>query len=454
MFKISKAYRSWGRYPQTEPRAISSINWRQEGLRLDDQAESVLPFGYGRSYGDSCLNDDGVLLDTTGLNRFIAFDSENGILTCEAGVSLAEILRLIVPQGWFLAATPGTKFITVGGAIANDVHGKNHHSSGTFGCHVLEFELLRSDGERLRCSPSENVGYYRATIGGLGLTGVITWASFKLRKIPTGFIKSISIQFRNLQEFFALSEEYDHLPYNVSWADCLMTGKNMGRGLFGAGDFFDPPLGTKPLKDGPRIRFPFEMPVSLVNGLTTRIFNELYYHKQIKRYKEGVSHYNSFFYPLDAVEDWPHAYGRRGFLQYQFVIPYEESYEPLEQIFKRIVESGEASPLVVIKTFGDVASPGMLSFPRPGVTLALDFPFRGERTLKLLDELDAIVFEQENAALYPAKDARMSGESFRRSFPEWESFAEYIDPHFSSSFWRRVMDDVPETHAEPVLAVS
>jgi len=438
----TQRYSSWGRYPKAEPRSVKRITWRSDLPQLCEIEPPLLPFGYGRSYGDSCLNEDGVLLDTTPLNQFMAFDPETGLIRCEAGVSIEQILALIVPHGWFVPVSPGTKFVSVAGAIANDVHGKNHHVAGTFGRHITQFELLRSNGDRLICSPTENVELFKATIGGLGLTGLILWAEFQLKRVPTAFIDMESIQFQSTAEFFDLSQESAHIPYTVSWVDCLSTGRNFGRGLFSRGDFYDPPLGSdRELKKERPIPVLFEFPSFTVNTLTTRIFNEVYYRKQFKKHVRAVTHYNPFFYPLDVATDWYRVYGRRGFLQYQFVMPYEDSRKPIEEVLWRIARSGQASPLVVFKTFGDVESPGMLSFPRPGVTLALDFPNRGQATLDLLDELDEIVFAN-GGALYPAKDARMSPAHFRASYPNWEDFAQHVDPKFSSSFWRRVTADV------------
>lgn len=440
-------YQSWGRVPIAHNQQVEKIEWRHNLPKLNDFETSVLPYGYGRSYGDSCTNEGGTLLDITGLNHLIAFDRENGTICCEAGMMLKDILELIVPEGWFIPVSPGTKYVSVGGAIANDVHGKNHHIEGTFGRHVTQFELLRSDGERLVCSPTQNIELYEATIGGLGLTGIIVWAEFTLKRIPSGFIESESIQFGSIDEFFQLSEQYKYQPYSVSWIDCTATGEHFGRGLFGYGDFYDPPLGKNGnMNEPPKLTVPFDFPSFAVNPITVKMFNELYYRKQIVPRKHSISHYDPFFYPLDAIRNWYRGYGKRGFFQYQFVMDYKEGYEALVEVLKRIVTSGQASPLVVFKTFGAIESPGMLSFPREGVTLALDFPNRGKKTLRLLDDLDSIVIPN-GGRLYPAKDARMSGDAFRKSYPNWEDFAQYIDPKFSSGFWRRVTADVGETHA-------
>lgn len=437
----TKRYTSWGRFPKAPHKTVVSAYWRNDLPDLSTLAGSILPFGYGRSYGDSCLNDGGTLLDTTGLNQFMRFDAEKGILRCEAGVSLADVLALIVPRGWFLPVTPGTKFVSVAGAIANDVHGKNHHVAGTFGCYVTQFEILRSTGERLVCSPTQNAELFRATIGGLGLTGVIIWAEFKLRQIATPLIDMENIRFANIDEFFDIAHESEEQGYEhtVAWADCMTTGENLGRGHFTRGNFYDPPLGMQKEPSAlPPIPIPVDFPSFAINSYTVKAFNALYYYRKPQRVSKGIVHYNPFFYPLDTLTDWYRGYGKAGFLQYQFVMPYEKgAYEPFKDILGRIARSGQGSPLIVIKTFGDKKSPGMLSFPRPGVTLALDFAYKGERTLRLFNELDEVVFAN-GGALYPAKDARMSGERFKQSFPNWGAFAEYIDPKFSSSFWRRV----------------
>src|SRR5258705_5813909 len=218
-----KRYQSWGRYPKLRPPCdVKIVEWRHEPPNWKSLDRSVLPYGYGRSYGDSCLNEDGTLLDMRGLKLFIEFDQTNGVLRCEAGVTLAEILDLIVPRGWFLPTVPGTKIVSVGGAIANDIHGKNHHSAGTFGRHIRRFELLRSTGECFICSPTENVELYQATIGGLGLTGLILWAEIGLKRVASPFIETEKIRFANVDELFELTAESEHdYEYTVSWIDCF-----------------------------------------------------------------------------------------------------------------------------------------------------------------------------------------------------------------------------------------
>jgi FAD/FMN-containing dehydrogenase len=416
---------------------VLPIVWRTEPPPLDRLDRSILPFGLGRSYGDSCLNDGGLLLDTKALDRLIAFDAGNGLLRCEAGVTLAAILALTVPKGWFLPVVPGTRWVSVGGAIANDIHGKNHHRAGTFGAHVVRLELLRSSGDRLVCSPEENAELFHATVGGLGLTGLILWAEIRLNRIPGAGIALERIRFGSLDEFFTLTESDQQYEYTVAWVDCLARGRRLGRGIFMRGDHAGwPGAPPSPLVEA-RLRVPCDAPAGLINRATMRAFNELYYRRQVRGRTRSLVPYTPFFFPLDTVADWSRLYGAAGFLQYQCVVPEQPGSAGMREIFERMTRSGEAPSLAVLKRFGDVPSPGLLSFPRPGLTLAVDFAFRGQRTLALLEDLDRVV-RDAGGAVYPAKDARMSPESFRRFFPQWERFAVHVDPKFSSSFWRRV----------------
>lgn len=432
-----REYQSWGRYPKTVQKA-SSVFWRSYNIFSDTEL-TLLPYGCGRSYGDCCLNDGGLLVDMRGLDRFIAFDPEQGLLRCEAGVTLAQILEFVVPRGWFLPVVPGTKFVTVGGAIANDIHGKNHHSSGTFGCHVTQFELLRSDGQRLLVSQDSNEAFYRATIGGLGLTGIILWAELKLKKIDSPWIDAEFIKFDSLDDFFPLAEESSkEFEYTVSWVDSSSRGKGLGRGIFIRGNHAGHRVVASRAEPKQReFSLPFDMPSFVLNRLSIKTFNMLYYHKQREKVRRQLTHYSSFFFPLDALSNWNRMYGRRGFFQYQSVLPLEIAQDKIRSQFEIIAESGQGSFLSVLKDFGSVPSPGMMSFPQPGLTLALDFPNRGKRTLSLFDRLDGIVREH-GGRLYPAKDARMSAESFGQFFPQCEEFSQFIDPRISSSFWRRV----------------
>lgn len=428
---MSVSARSWGRWPPTRATRELPFSDRGSALPLADAPAGLLAHGLGRSYGDVALNDGGTLLLTRGLDRFIAFDRASGVLRAEAGVSLDEILRLVVPMGWFLAVSPGTRFVTLGGAVANDVHGKNHHGAGTFGCHVRAFELLRSDGTRRVCTPDSDADWFAATIGGLGLTGFITWVEIQLVGIANPSLWVVNRRFRDLDEYWAIDAELgSRHAYSVAWVDCL----NRARGIYSAGDF----AGTLPSPNpapSRRRRLRIDPPFSLINALTLRALNAAYYHRPIAR--QGWQRYESFFYPLDAILDWNRAYGRRGFFQYQCVLPPQAMRAASATLFARIEKSGQGSLLAVFKTFGTRRSPGMLSFPRPGATLALDFPNRGTATEALLNELDAIVADA-GGALYPAKDARMPSTLFRSGYPALDAFTRFVDPAFSSSLARRV----------------
>ncbi len=317
-------YHSWGRYPQFEQSAVR-LHWRTLPLPIPaDSQATYLPFGKGRSYGDSCLNATGLLLDTRGLDRFIAFDPLEGILRCESGVLLSEILALTVPRGWFPPVVPGTKFVTVGGAIANDIHGKNHHSAGTFGCHVRRLELLRSDGQRIVCSPSENTEWFQATIGGLGLTGLVLWAEIALKRIDNATMDVETIRFSQLDDFFELSADSDRqYEYTVAWIDCMAKGRHLGRGLFIRGNHAAPDV--EPL-DPPRrlVSIPMDLPVSLINRWSARVLNSIHYRMQLRPRSPDLEHYEHFFFPLDGIRHWNRLYGPRGFLQYQCVVPLGE----------------------------------------------------------------------------------------------------------------------------------
>lgn len=426
---------SWGRHP-TAQQTLVALHDRT--APLPDFEGSALPYGNGRSYGDSCLNDRGTLLRTRGLDRFIAFDAERGVLRCEAGVLLADILALVRGRGWFLPVTPGTKYVTVGGAIANDVHGKNHHVAGCFSRHVLGFELLRSDGSRLHCSPTDNAAWFAATVGGLGLTGLVTWVELQLKRVRGPYLNCETHRFGHLREFFALSEasEPDY-EYTVAWVDCTARGSALGRGHFIRANHA--PTAEGPAPPRRRLRVPVTPPVCLVNGASLRVFNALYYHRQRRPVAHALCHYEPYFYPLDAIGEWNRLYGPRGFFQYQCVVPPQASEAAITELLQRIAAGGDGSFLAVLKVFGQQPSAGILSFPRPGTTLALDFPNKGEATLALLDRLDDVV-AAAGGAVYPAKDARLSAARFRRYFPQWESMQPYLDPRFSSSFWRRVTE--------------
>jgi FAD/FMN-containing dehydrogenase len=426
-----RAVTAWNRWPVFEDQAVVRV-YDRDAL-LPPLARPFIAHGNGRSYSDVCLNEGGFLLDTRGLDRFIAFDHGTGRLRCEAGVLLRDIVALVVPQGWFLPVTPGTLLVTVGGAIANDVHGKNHHVAGSFGRHVTQLALRRSDGRLLVCGPQSEPGWFAATVGGLGLTGVILWAEIQLMPMPGATMVMRTRRFRSLDEFWSLNAEAGaQWPYTVAWVDCLAGG----RGLLFCGRHAPAEAGAHVKAPGRSWRIGFSPPVSLVNRWSARLFNGVYYGARSAD-REALCHYRRYFYPLDRIEDWNRLYGPRGFFQYQCVLPPPAARATLAELLARIAESGEASFLAVLKTFGEFAPAGLLSFARPGTTLAVDFPNRGERTARLLADLDELVLAA-GGALYPAKDARMPARSFRAGYPRLAEFMPYVDPKISSSFWRRV----------------
>ena len=429
-------FESWGRYPAYDAKVLP-MHWQGDfPAMLDGIHGGALAVGMGRSYGDVCLLKDGTLLQTTSMNRLLAFDPNTGLLTAEAGITLAQILDFAVPRGFFLPVSPGTKYVTLGGAIANDIHGKNHEAAGSFGNHVPQFELVRSNGNRMLCSPRENPDYYAATIGGMGLTGVITWAQLRLKPIVSRKIDYEGIQFHGIDEFLAIKKQYSHVEYTVAWVDCLSTGKNFARGIFMLGDHSKEP-GELKISPKPKLVFPIEAPSFLLNKFSIAAFNTVFFHKQMKAHVKTVQDYEPFFYPLDAVLKWNRMYGKSGLVQFQFAIPWEHAKEGTIAILSEIAKSGLASFLAVLKTFGDVPSYGMMSFPLSGFMFALDFPIKEGVTFPLMQRLGDMTREF-GGRLYSAKDACMTSDQFKAFYPQWERFARYKDPAITSSFWERV----------------
>ncbi|MGN5764540.1 FAD-binding oxidoreductase [Acinetobacter calcoaceticus] len=430
-----KTVQAWGRLSNAEHQVIPLITPSHASRQIRQGTLPAIAHGMGRSYGDVALNGNGVLWLTTAMNHLISFDLTTGILHCEAGATLQDIHRTLIPQGWMLPVTPGTQMITVGGAIANDVHGKNHHAFGSFGDHVLYIKLLRTDGEIIECSKTERAEWFYATVGGIGLTGIILEAKIQLRPVQSSWIDAETIPYHNLDEFFALSDSSEpDWEYTVSWIDC-MNGAN-AKGLFSRGN-----LAGASTQDEPAINdktFPITPPVSLVNKLSLPVFNFAYFHGNSLKSQPQKVHYEPFFYPLDAMHEWNKMYGPKGFYQYQSVVPKQIGKEVTQEMLNAIKKSGEGSFLAVLKTFGDRESGGLLSFPKSGVTLALDFPNRGEKTLKLLNELDHIV-AQAQGRLYLAKDARMPRSLFEAGYPQLNEFLKYRDPGISSEMSRRLL---------------
>jgi FAD/FMN-containing dehydrogenase len=429
----------WGLFPSF-PQTPHPCHWRSDlpGLltQLGKNHSGVLPFGNGRSYGDSCLATSDQVVHTRSLDRFMSTDWENGIVIAESGMILEELLAVAIPRGWFLPVTPGTKFVTLGGALANDIHGKNHHRRGTFGQHVSKFSLIRSDRPSVICSKEENANLFAATIGGLGLTGIIEWLELKLIPIQSSFIDAIHIRFDSLNEFFALSSELDDKhEYTVAWIDCLARGCSAGRGVYIAGDHST--TGGLTIDNTRKIRIPFTSPISVINSLTLRIFNSMYYRIHKTGRNKCLTKYEPFFYPLDRILHWNRIYGPRGFQQYQCVIPDHSAKSAIRELLDLIAAAESGSFLAILKRCGNVSSPGLLSFPLPGVSLALDFPQKEKLNNMLFPRLDAVV-RQAGGRLYPAKDAHMTAEDFRHFYPAWKQIEALRDPALCSRFWKRV----------------
>ena len=434
-------FESWGRYPKYNARVIP-LHWQSDfPAVMAGSHESVLPVGMGRSYGDVCLLKDGVLLRTTGMNRLLEFNPETGILTAESGVTLAQILDFAVPRGFFLPVTPGTKYVTLGGAIANDIHGKNHEVAGSFGNHVPCFEIVRSDGTRIFCSQTNNPEWYAATIGGMGLTGLITWAQLKLRPIVSRGIDYEGIQFHGLDEFLELKQQYKDVEYTVSWLDCVSTGRNFFRGILMLGNHSKIPADLRRTPE-PKLVFPFDAPGFALNRYSVGAFNTVYFNKQRKKHVKTVQDYEPFFYPLDKILHWNRMYGRNGMVQFQYAIPWEGAKEGSIAMLREIANSGLASFLSVLKAFGDIRSLGMMSFPEAGIMLSLDFPIKAGITFPLLQRLGDMTLDY-GGRLYPAKDAAMTPRQFQTFYPNWQHFARFRDPMITSSFWERVTGERP-----------
>lgn len=427
---MTQDYESFGRIDRHRRSAISLEEARQAfDVSLPG---SYLPFGNGKSYGDSCHNDAGLLVDMRPNNQLISFDTAAGVLHAEAGMLLADIIAIAAPEGYFLPVTPGTRFVTLGGVIANDVHGKNHHRRGTFGCHVERFDLLRSDGTVANCSASENTDLFNATIGGLGLTGIIQTASIRLMRVSSLDIEERVTRFKNLDTYFDLAPKADEEnEYAVAWVDQL----GSGRGILLTGNHAD--NGNFDISVG-RTRFgvPVDLPVSALNFPSLKLFNTAYYHRKGSKTDTGLTGYSPFFYPLDQVKNWNRLYGRAGLYQHQSVIPEANARETIALMLEATRQAGQNSFLTVLKRFGAIASPGLLSFPRAGYTLTLDFPNRGQKTLSLLEQLDRMTIEA-GGRVNPYKDQRMSAAVFKSGFPQWKQLEERRDPMFNSNFWAR-----------------
>lgn len=424
---------NWGNYPKIGADVIG-IRSNADGVHIVKRTLPLIPRGLGRCYGDSSLAP--TIVSTDGFNKILAFDPIAQLITCQAGVVFADLLEFLIPKGFFLPVTPGTKFITVGGAIASDVHGKNHHVDGSFTRHVTKLQIMLESGELVSCSRTEHSDLFWATCGGMGLTGLILAATFRLKKIDGSKIDQVSIKARNLEEVFELFERYKNTTYSVAWIDCLQKGPSVGRSILMVGEHDATPLNDSHFNNP--IRVPFFFPSWILNKYSVRLFNFFYYHKQFSKLKKSKVSIDQFFYPLDFLNDWNKMYGHSGFVQYQFVLPPHRAKAGLTRILNKIADSGRASFLAVLKQFGG-ADHGMLSFPCTGYTLALDFPIKNG-LFEFLDQLDDLVLEHEGR-LYLTKDARMSASVFQRSYSNIRLFKQTILKYNPKGTFRSAQSD-------------
>lgn len=442
---VARDLSGWGRFPVERnlvARPEKPVNVRN--LLRSVIASSYIARGLGRSYGDAALNRAGAVISTVRLNRFLAFCPESGVLECEAGVSLAEIIDYFLPRGFFLPVTPGTKFVTVGGAIAADIHGKNHHRDGTIATCLLDFRLLLPSGEVVNCSPTSHADVFWATVGGMGLTGIILSARLGLRRVESAFASvdyETTTGLDQVLEAFAGDEE--KYQYSVAWVDCLATGNSAGRAVLIRGNHASAAEaasdGATRLRRPSGLAVPVDLPGFVLNPLSVAVFNELYYRFHRGKRRRLVT-LNSFFYPLDAIGDWNRLYGRRGFIQYQFVVPLENGRAALLEVFERLKKSGLSPFLAVLKKLGK-ANPGLLSFPMEGYTLAVDIPVRAGLK-EFTGELDQKIVGH-GGRVYLAKDALLSPGMFPHMYPNVEEFRamkQRLDPEgrLASSLARRL----------------
>lgn len=437
---MEKRLANWGNYPAI---ACDESTFSQDEQVQDfiSSHSAVIARGNGRCYGDASLAQYSV--STLKYDKVLAFDTTNGVFECQSGITLDQILDIIVPKGWFLPVTPGTKFITVGGAVASDVHGKNHHVDGSFSGHIIEMDVITGNQDTITCSAEKEPDLFWATCGGMGLTGIITRVKFGLKKIDTAYIRQKQIKAKNLEDLIRLFEEYKDYTYSMAWIDCLQKGDSFGRGILIVGEHATPGELNEQQRKAPlhltakrKLSMPFNLPSFTLNTLTVKAFNWLYYLKNTKREINNVIPYEPFFYPLDAILHWNRGYGKAGFVQYQFVLPLEKK-EGLVAILKKISDAGLGSFLAVLKVFGKQDS--LISFPMEGYTLALDFPVR-KGLFEFLDRLDEIVL-QYGGRLYLSKDARMKQEVFWQSYPNAQKFAEIIKKYNGKKLFRSVQSD-------------
>jgi decaprenylphospho-beta-D-ribofuranose 2-oxidase len=437
----------WGRYPRSHSNVLPIFSPREAERALQQRVGlTLLGRGQGRAYGDAASNSGNVCLDFTPSDRFLGFDAKRGLLHAEAGVTLEQILNEFIPRGWFLPVTPGTKYPTLGGCVACDVHGKNHLSISNY---LERLHMLLADGSYVTCSPKEKPDLFWATTGGMGLTGLILSVELRLQPIESSYLRYEGIKANNLEEIFRLFEESETCPMTVAWIDCLAQGRTLGRSIMMRGEFArKADLKTSArrrqalaVSHNPKLIVPINFPAMSLNRFTVAAFNAVYFGKHPKRV-EAIMDYDSFFYPLDSVLQWNLIYGKPGMVQYQFLIPSKHSFEGIKTLLEAISATGKASFLAVLKKFGPMKPQGPISFPVPGYFLALDFPVGNGEILKHMERWDELVLKF-GGRIYLAKDANLRAETFRAMYPrldEWLQVKKKYDPNnvFVSDMARRL----------------
>ena len=413
-----KEISNWGKYPYVKAQILSTSN-AAEVFAVIKEEESIIARGNGRSYGDASLQKK--IFSTLNLRQILRFDKDQGIIEAECGVLLSDILQKIVPEGFFLPVVPGTKYISLGGAIAADIHGKNHPQSGCLSKHIISFELLTASGEVLICSPTRNKVQFWNTCGGMGLTGIILRATIQLKKIESSYLRKRTIKVKSLEEMFHLFESQGKNLYTVAWLDAMGRNENLGKGIVSIGQHLPTTklpasLQSEPLRMRPdtAVNLPFDCPSFLLNNWSLKAFNTFFYYKHFSKEQTRIVHFYSFFFPLDAIGDWNRIYGKKGLVQYQFVLPLESSLSGIKKILTTVSKSGEQAFLAVLKLLGPGDPDAIMSFPIAGFTLALDFKV-SSGLFRLLDHLDQMVLAY-GGRVYLAKDARMSANFFRQSY--------------------------------------
>ncbi len=428
---IEKRLSGWGRYPSgtTEVCRPERLSDLRECL---SEGASLVARGLGRSYGDAAFNSAGYTILTERLNRFVAFDAESGVLDCEAGVTVDEILSVLVPRGFFLPVVPGTKYVTMGGALACDVHGKNHHKDGSLSRHVTDFRLLTPSGELVLCSREKHADLFWATVGGLGLTGIVTDLRIKLIPLESSYVSVDYDRAENIDKAIELFHESDeNYKYSVAWLDGIVGGRSLGRSVLMRGN----PAAAGPATDLSRhssssFSLPDVFPGFLLNRLSVSAFNTVYYRKHPRKARDVLTHYESFFFPLDRLSNWNRLYGKKGFLQYQFAVPYEGGREALIEVLELFTKSRYGMFLAVLKRFGPGEASSALSFPMPGYTLAADLPCRDAGVFDFLNEVDRVV-SAAGGRIYLGKDARLAAGAVREMYKGLDAWLELkarVDP--------------------------